>query len=132
MTFLQHLGNFFKKVLGIAVTVAKVAEPFVDTLFPAIGPIYNSAVGLAIGAETMAPATTGTGPQKLAQLMVSLEPQVAAWAAANGIVWTTAGIQKWASAVVDTINLIPPPTVAPIPPVATPAPAAAIAAVAVP
>lgn len=119
MTFLQHMGNFFKKVLGIAVTIAKDAEPAIDTAFPAIAPIYNSAVGLAVGAETMAPALTGTGPQKLAQLMTSLEPQVVAWAAANGVVWPVADIQKWASAVVDTINLIPAPTVAVVPPVVT-------------
>ncbi len=115
LTFLQHMGNFFKKVLGIAVTVAKDAEPEVDLAFPAIAPIYNSAVGLAVGAETMAPTLTGTGPQKLAQLMTSLEPQVVAWAQQNGVVWPLADIQTWASAVVDTINLIPAPTVAPIP-----------------
>lgn len=121
LTFLQHTGNFFKKVLGIAVTVAKDAEPEVDILFPAIAPIYNSAVGLAVGAETMAPTLAGTGPQKLAQLMVALEPQAVAWAAANGIVWPVADIQKWASAVVDTINLIPAPT-SPAPTGITPTP----------
>ncbi len=115
MSFLQHVGNVFKKILGIAVTAAKDAEPFVDVAFPAIAPLYNSAVGLAIGAEAMAPTLTGTGPQKLAQLVASLEPQALAWAAANGIVWPTADITKWASAVVDTINLIPAPTVPPVP-----------------
>jgi hypothetical protein len=122
MTFLQHLGNAFKKILGIAVTVAKDAEPEVDILFPTVAPLYNSAVGLAVGAEAMAPTLTGTGPQKLAQLVASLEPQVLAWAAQNGVVWDSAAIQKWASAVVDTINLIPAPTVAPVP--AAPAPGA--------
>jgi hypothetical protein len=121
MTFLQHLGNFFKKALGIAVTVAKDAEPVVDLLFPTVAPLYNSAVGLAIGAEAMAPTLTGTGPQKLAQLVASLEPQAIAWAAQNGVVWPVAEIQKWASAVVDTINLIPAPTIAPIPIAGTPA-----------
>lgn len=115
MTLLQHLGNAFKKVLGIAVTVAKDVEPEVDIIFPQVAPLYNSAVGLAVGAETMAPTLIGTGPQKLAQLMESLEPQALAWASQNGIVWPTADIQKWASAVADTINLIPAPTVAPIP-----------------
>lgn len=121
MTFLQHLGNAFKKILGIATTVAKDAEPEVDILFPAVAPLYNSAVGLAVGAEAMAPALTGTGPQKLAQLVASLEPQAVAWAAQNGIVWPVADITKWASAVVDTINLIPAPTVAPVATPVTPA-----------
>src|SRR6266702_2850154 len=105
MTFLQHVGGVFKKILGIATAIATVAEPIVDIAFPAIAPLYNSAVGLAIGAEAMAPTLTGTGPQKLAQLVASLEPQAEAWAKANGITWPTADIQKWASAVVDTINL---------------------------
>jgi hypothetical protein len=105
MTILQHVGNFFKAVLGIA----RAAEPIVDVAFPQIALIYNSAVGLAIGAETMAPTTTGTGPQKLAQLMAGLTPQVTAWATQNGINWPQADIQKWASAVVDTMNLIPAP-----------------------
>lgn len=116
MTFLQHVGNFFKKVLGITTTVAKDAEPEVDLLFPTVAPLYNSAVGLAIAAETMAPTTTGTGPQKLAQLVAGLEPQALAWAAQNGINWAVADIQKWASAVVDTINLIPSPTIPPVTP----------------
>jgi hypothetical protein len=119
MSFLDHLGNAVKKILGIAVTVAKDAEPIVDVAFPEIASIYNSALGLAAGAQAMAPTLTGTGPQKLAQLSASLIPQVTAWAAANGVVWNDADITKWASAVVDTINLIPAPTVAPIP--ATPA-----------
>lgn len=110
MTFLQHVGSILKKVLGIAVTVAQDAEPEIDLLFPAIAPLYNSAVGLAYGAEAMAPTAVGTGPQKLAQLSASLVPQVEAWATANGIVWPTDAITKWASAVVDTVNLIPAPT----------------------
>lgn len=119
MDFLAHVGNFFKKVLGIAVTVAHDTEPLVDAALLTVGlggliPLYNSTVGLAFGAEIMA-LNAGAGPAKLAQLMVSLEPQVAAWASANGIVWDQAGIQKWASAIVDTIKLIPAPTVAPKP-----------------
>jgi hypothetical protein len=117
MSFLGHVGNVFKKILGIAVTVAKDAEPIIDLAFPAIAPLYNSAVGLAIGAEAMAPTATGTGPQKLEQVMTFLAPQALAWAKQNGIVWPEADIQKWASAVVDTMNLVPAPTV---PPVATP------------
>lgn len=109
MTFLQHLGQTLKKVLGIATTVATAAEPIIDIAFPAVAPLYNSAVGLAIGAEGLAPTLTGTGPQKLAQLVASLLPQAEAWAKQNGIDWPEAEITKWASAVVDTINLIPAP-----------------------
>ena len=107
MSFLQHVGGIFKKVLGIAAA----AEPIITVAFPEVAPLYNTTVGLAIGAEAMAPTASGTGPQKLQQLMTSLEPMASAWAKQNGITWPEADIQKWASAVVDTINLIPaPPT----------------------
>jgi len=115
MSFLQHVGSIFKKALGIATAVAQVAEPIVAVAFPEVAPLYNTTVGLAIGAEAMAPTATGTGPQKLAQLMTSLEPMAASWAQQNGITWPQADIQKWASAVVDTINLIPAPQAPPTP-----------------
>lgn len=114
MTFLQHVGSILKKVLHIGTEVAQAVEPEVDLLIPDIAPLYNSAVGLAFTAEASASATTGTGTQKLSQLVTNLVPQVEAWAAANGIVWPTADITKWASAVVDTVNQIPAPTQKPI------------------
>ena len=120
MTFLQHLGKVFKKVLGITVEVAKDTEPEVDLALTAAGlsglvGMYNGAVGLAVGAETMAPSLTGTGPQKLSQLLTTLEPQAIKWAADNNINWPVDQIKKWSSAVVDTINLIPAPLVSPNP-----------------
>src|ERR1700748_1981243 len=109
MTFLQHLGSSLKKVLHIGIEVAAVAEPVVALTYPEVIPLYQSTVGLAAGAEALAPATTGTGPQKLSQLLTTLLPQAQAWAAQNDINWSAEDIQKWASAVVDTINLIPAP-----------------------
>ena len=110
MTFLQHIGGFFKKVLNVGTEAAKIAEPVIDLVFPQIGPIYNSAIGLAVAAEASATAATGTGPQKLSQLVENITPQVQSWAKANGVVWDQAAITKWASAVVDTLNMIPAPT----------------------
>lgn len=121
MSFLSHIGSFFKSVLHIGETAATIAEPFVITAFPDIAPLYTSALGLAVAAEATAPSLTGTGPQKLAQLVANLTPQAEAWAAKNGIVWSNADINKWASAVVDTMNLIPAPTATPAPPAAAPA-----------
>jgi hypothetical protein len=109
MTFLQHVGSILKRVLRIGTEVAVVAEPFIAVAFPELAPIYNSAIGLATTAEASAAQATGTGPQKLAQLVQNLLPEVEAWAAKNGIVWPEAEITKWASALVDTINLIPAP-----------------------
>lgn len=124
MSFLTHVGNVFKQILGIAITVAKDTEPVADIALTAAGlgglvQMYNTGIGLAVGAEAMAPSLTGTGPQKLAQLVASLTPQAIAWAAQNGVVWPADQITKWASAVVDTINLIPAPTAPVVPAVKT-------------
>ncbi|HLH35351.1 MAG TPA: hypothetical protein VKX41_11790 [Alloacidobacterium sp.] len=122
MTFLQHVGICLKKVLHIGEEVAVAAEPIVDIAFPDVSLIYNSAIGLAISAESTEAQLTGTGPQKLAQAMTNLEPQVANWAKQNNIAWDQAAIEKWLSAIVDTLNMIPAPTTASA---AAPAPAAA-------
>lgn len=111
MTFLDHIGNAIKKILGIA----NASEPLVDLGLAAAGlggiiPLYNSALGLATGAQALAPTVSGTGPQKLAQLTASLLPMAKQFAVANRLSWPDAEIQKWASAVVDTMNLIPAPT----------------------
>lgn len=116
MSFLQHFGNVLKNILHIGEEVAVIAEPAIAAAFPAIFPIYSSALGLALATQASAPTLTGTGPQKLAQLVSNLTPQLEAWAKQNGIVWDNASMTKWASAVVDTINLIPAPTVTPIVP----------------
>lgn len=112
MTFLQHVGSILRKVLHIGIEAAQDAEPAVDLAFPQLAPLYNSAVGLAFSTEATIPTLTGTGEQKLTQLAANFVPGAQAWAKANNITWPAAAITKWASAVVDTINLIP----APIPP----------------
>jgi hypothetical protein len=136
MTFLQHVGIALKNVLHIGEKIAVAAEPIIDIAFPNVAPIYNSAIGLAISAESTEAHLTGTGPQKLAQTLTNIEPQIAEWAKQNGIEWDQPGIQKWLSAVVDTLNLIPAPVAAAAalgataPAVAAAAPAPAVVAAA--
>lgn len=120
MTFLQHAGSILKKILHIGEEAAIVAAPFVTVAFPEIAPLYTSTIGLAFTAETGAASVTGTGPQKLQQLVTGLMPIAQQWATQNGINWPQAEIQKWASAVVDTVNLIPAPS--PASPAPTPTP----------
>lgn len=108
-SFLGHFGNVLKKILGITITVAKDAEPIVDLAIPAVAPIYNSAVGLALAMQATSQNTPGTGAVKLAALATALIPEVQAWAVENKIVWLDADITKWASAVVDTLGMIPAP-----------------------
>lgn len=111
-SFLDHLGSILRTILHIGETLATVAEPEIALAFPQILPIYSTALGLAVSAQATAATVTGSGPQKLADLTSKLLPQVQAWATENGIVWPEADITKWASALVDTMNLIPAPTVA--------------------
>ena len=137
MTFLQHVGIALKNVLHIGEKIAVAAEPIIDIAFPNVAPIYNSAIGLAISAESTEAHLTGTGPQKLAQALANIEPQIEEWAKQNGIAWDQPSIQKWLSAVVDTLNLIPAPAAAAAavgaaPAVAAGAPAPAVVAAAAP
>jgi hypothetical protein len=131
MTFLQHVGVVLKDVLHIGERAAAVAAPIINIAFPDVAPIYNSAIGLAISAESAEAKLQGTGPQKLAQALANIEPQVADWAKQNGIEWNQADIQKWLSAVVDTLNMIPAPAAAAVA-AATPAPVVSVAAAAAP
>jgi hypothetical protein len=111
MTFLQHVGSIVKKVLHIGEEAATLAAPIINIAFPNVAPIYNSAIGLALQAEGTADSAQGkTGTQKLASALAGIEPEVAAWAKANGITWDQAEIQKWLSAVVDTLNMVPAPS----------------------
>ena len=111
MSILQHIGNVLRKILYIGTEVGYVAEPIVDLAFPQVAGIYNSAIGLAMSTEASSSSISGTGAQKLGQLTENLVPGMLEWAKKNGIVWSIADITKWASAVVDTVNLIPAPTV---------------------
>jgi len=108
-SFLQHVGNFFKRILHIGIVAAEVAEPLVAAEFPDIAPLYQSAIGLAVSEEATATAATGTGATKLANVVAKGWPQAQAFFAANGITVDQAAYEKWVSAVVDTLNLLPAP-----------------------
>lgn len=109
MSFLSHVGALLRKVLHIGEELAVVAEPLVAARFPDITPLYNSAIGLALSAESTAAKATGTGPQKLAIVVSQLLPVANEFLTKNNISMDEAAVNKWASAVVDTLNLIPAP-----------------------
>ena len=109
MTFLQHLGSTLKEQpLHIGVEAATVAEPIVALAFLKLFRSINLHLDLPQVPKLSPPRLTGTGPQKLSHLLDTLLPQAQTWAQnANNINWPMEEIQKWASAVVDTVNLIP-------------------------
>ncbi len=114
MTFLQHVGNFFKTLFVDAEKVAVAVQPVVDLAFPGIAPLYNATVQSIAMAETAAAAASGsahgTGPAKLAAVAAAIEPIALAYLKQNGMIASTEQITAWVNAVVATLNALPAPT----------------------
>lgn len=122
MTFtslLESIGKGFAKGLAWAVTYALPVEKLVATLFPAAAPV---ATGLADATAliqnavleieqkyTAAGVQSGTGPQKLAEVMTLAGPIVTQLLTAAGVEATSAYIQNLVSAVVAILNVQPMP-----------------------
>ena len=104
-SILSGVANGFKKFFGIAVTEATAVQPFVDSLFPGIAPLYNAVlteVGKAEAAAIVAGQQNGTGVQKLAlvvQAVVAQFPQ-----------YTPAQLTTVINGVVAGLNAIPSTT----------------------
>lgn len=117
MTFLQHVGNFFKTVFADATHVATAIEPVVDVAFPGISTLYNAtvqAVATAETAATAAGAAKGNGTQKLAAVTAAIEPIAIAYLKGQGIQANSLQIQAWTNAVVATLNALPAPNETPV------------------
>lgn len=112
-SILSNVGHGLKLFFAGAVKVAQVAEPFVDIAFPGIAVLFNTTVNAVAQAEMAAAAAgvqTGSGPQKLAFVVASIESSYEAYAKANGISYDAAKIEAWANAVVASLNAIPAPS----------------------
>lgn len=116
MTFLQHVGNFFKTIFADVARVAVAAEPVVDVAFPGIAPLYNATVQAVATAEAAgtaaAGAQKGNGPAKLAAVTAAIEPIALAYLKQNNITANSAQIAAWINAVVATLNALPAPNAA--------------------
>lgn len=112
-TILSEVGHAFEVFFTGATKVAQVAEPIVDVAFPGIASLYNLTVTAAINAENAAIAAgaqSGSGAQKLALVVASIESDYADYAKSAGISATPADVTAWANAVVATLNAIPAST----------------------
>lgn len=110
-SILSDIGNGLKKFFGVAVSVATAVEPFVDSLFPGIAPLYNTVLAEVAKAETAAIAAgmqSGTGAQKLAMVVQAVAAQFPQY--------TPAQLTIIINGVVAGLNAIPASTAA------TPAP----------
>lgn len=112
-TFLQHVGNFFRKLFTGAAQAAVAAEPIVDLAFPSIANLYNFTAQQVSLAETAAEGVSGTGAQKLAAVVAAVTPYATSILKADGVAApTSAQIEAYVNAVVASINALPAPAAA--------------------
>jgi hypothetical protein len=113
-SILGDIGKGLKKVFSVGVEAAVVAEPFVDVVFPGVASLYNTTVKAVSNAEAnaiAAGAQNGTGAQKLAFVVQSIESDMNAYLLANGLpVATPQVIENYVNAVVASLNAIPSST----------------------
>ena len=86
-SILADVGTKIKHFFVAGEKIAQAAEPFVDTMFPGVGPLFNTVVtgiGTAEVAAEAAGAQNGSGPQKLAFVVQSVEQSFINWANQNG------------------------------------------------
>jgi len=109
-TALQKVSAVFVKIFTDAEIVAVAAEPFVDILFPAVAPIYNSAANGAAAAKAAGLAAVvpgATEEQNLINVTVAIEPGLVKYAQASGLQTpTTATILAYAQALMPVLKLL--------------------------
>ncbi len=111
-SILSDIGNGIKKVFVVGDAVAKDAEPFVDLAFPGVAPLFNAIVqqvGLAEASAAAAGAENGTGTQKLALVLQSIEGSIANYEKTNslGTPLSQQQVESVANAVVAFLNALP-------------------------
>jgi hypothetical protein len=110
-SILSDIGNGLKRFFSGAVTVATAAEPFIAVIFPGISPLFNTVVAEVGKAEALAAAAgaqDGTGTQKLALVLNSVEDSFNQYAKDNNFVPASAAeIEAAVNAAVAFLNAIP-------------------------
>ncbi|HXE07761.1 MAG TPA: hypothetical protein VN612_07685 [Acidobacteriaceae bacterium] len=112
---LEAIGNGFAKGLQWAITYAIPVEKLVATLFPAAAPVatgladatalIQKAVLLVEQKYAAAGVQSGTGAQKLAEVITLASPVVTQLLSQAGIPASTAYIQNLVNAVVAILNV---------------------------
>ena len=118
MTFtgvLEAIGKDFEKGLQWAVKYAVPVEKLVGMLFPTVAPattavadvttLVQTAVLLVEQKYAAAGVQNGTGPQKLAEVVLLAEPVVMQLLTQSGIPASSSYIQSLVSAVVAILNV---------------------------
>lgn len=113
VSILEHIGQEFQKGLKIILPYAETAGAVaVQIFFPALGPAYNSTVGAIALAEQKYAALgqqSGTGPQKLADVLRIVQPVVAQALSDAGKASDQTAVINYINSVVNILNSIPQP-----------------------
>ena len=116
-SWLQHIGSEFKKGLEFILPIAEGAGEVAVQLFaPALGPMFNSTVAAVAMAEQKAAALgkqSGTGAQKMADVLQLMEPVIAQGLVDAGKTNSTADVTKYIESVVTILNTLPAPPTSP-------------------
>jgi len=106
--FLKSIGKDFEKGLAWAVKYAVPVEKLVGLLFPAAAP---AALGVADATSLIQTGVqSGTGAQKLAEVLLLTEGSVTALLAQAGITADTSYVTNLVNAVVAILNVQSAPT----------------------
>jgi len=119
VSFLEAVGHDFKVGLERILPYAESAGEVAIQLFaPALGPLFNSTVTAVALAEQKAAALgkqTGTGVQKLADVIQIMGPVIAAGLADAGKANDQAAVAAYINSVVLILNSIPAPAGSAVP-----------------
>lgn len=113
VSFLEAVGKDFKKGLDVLLKFAPEAETAVGIFAPQLGPAFNTTVNAVVMAEQKYAALgkqTGTGQQKLADVLQIAEPVIAQSLADAGKANDTASVTNYVNSVVAVLNAAPAPT----------------------
>lgn len=114
VSFLSHVGHFFKVALDKALPFAAAAEPIVGIAFPQLSGLYDSTVAAVAMAEQKAAAAAqqdGSGAQKLADVLAVIAPVATQQLSQAGVKVNSEQLTKYVNAVVASLNALPAPGV---------------------
>jgi hypothetical protein len=119
ISVLKKIGQDFKKGLDFILPwAAGAGEVAVGLFAPALGPLFNSTVAAVALAEQKAAALntqSGSGPQKLADVLQLMEPVIAQALKDAGKDASTQSVINYINGVVTILNAAPAPTTVPAP-----------------
>lgn len=113
VSFLEAVGKDFQKGLAFMLPIAASSgEVAVAAFAPALGPLFNSTVSAVVLAEQKYAALktqTGTGAQKLADVVQLIGPVVSQGLADAGKANDQAAVTGYINSVVSVLNAAPAP-----------------------